>query len=454
MKQFLKQVIDGLAVDYAEIRVEENERVRVVYRGKEVDDVGKAYESGGCIRVFYQGNWAVGTFNIVDESIRNIALELASQVQKLPRREGGLIKLPAFHETVKLVTRHDPRHISIAEKEGLIRHYNQILLNTRGIVSTLCGYQDSYRKVFWYSSEDRYIEQEFGWLGFSCRAIARDGTNVQDYGESVGKTLGFEAITGREEMVERVAKIALDLLRAEPVTAGRYTVIIDPLLAGVFAHEAFGHLSESDHIAENERLRSLMRIGTRYGVDELTIVDDPTLPLEKGSYRYDDEGVPAQRTELIRNGLIAQHLHSRQSAYLMGESVTGNARAISYRYAPIVRMSNTYIEPRNLTLGEMLEGVDDGLYVVGSRGGMTELESFTFSSLYAFKIEKGKRTKMVRDVTISGNVFETLRNIDGIGSDLVIYGGLGGCGKADQAPLPVATGAPHLRIRNVIIGGR
>ncbi len=454
MRQFLKQIIDGLAVDYAEIRVEESEMVRVVYRGPELDDIGKTYESGGCIRMFYQGNWVVGTFNVLDERVRDIAVELAKQVQRLPRREGGLVRLPAFQDVVKLVIRHDPRQVSIAEKEGLIRHYNQILLNTPGIVSTVCGYQDSYRRVCWYSSEDRYIEQEFGWLGFACRAIARDGNNIQDYGESIGKTLGFEAITGREDMVERVAKIALDLLKAEPVTAGRYTVIIDPLLGGVFAHEAFGHLSEADHIAENERLRSMMRIGTRYGVDDLTIVDDPTLPLEKGSYRYDDEGVPAQRTELLRNGLIASHLHSRQSAYLMGEAVTGNARAISYRHAPIVRMSNTYIEPRSMTLEEMFDGVKDGLYVVGSRGGMTELESFTFSSLYAFKIERGKRTKMVRDVTISGNVFETMRNIDGIGNDLVIYGGLGGCGKAGQGPLPVSTGAPHIRIRNVIIGGR
>lgn len=454
MKAFLKRIISNLAVDYADIRIEQSEGTRVIFRGRELDDAGRGFEKGGCLRLFHRGNWLVATFNIVDEGLKELADELAAQAAMLPAREGGVVLLPAFDEEVRLPREYYPHGVPLEQKKELIQHYNNILLNTTGVVSTVSAYQDSHRVVCFYSSEDRYIEQEFAWCGFSCRAIARDGTNIQDYGESVGKRIGFHALENREAMVERVAKIAVDLLKAEPVQAGRYTVIIDPLLGGVFAHEAFGHLSEADHIAENERLKKLMEIGTRYGIDELTIVDDATLPNEKGSYRYDDEGTAAERTELIKDGILTGHLHSRQSAYQMGEPVTGNGRAISYRHAPIVRMSNTFIEPRGRSLEEMLEEVDYGLYVVGSRGGMTELEGFTFSSQYAYLIEKGKRTKMVRDVTLSGNVFETLHNIDAIGGDLVIHGGVGGCGKAGQSPLPVGTGAPHIRIRNVVIGGR
>jgi TldD protein len=454
MKAFLKEVIDGLAVDYADIRVEESETTRIVLRGKELDDVGRSFERGGCLRVFYRGNWVTASFNTIDETLKELADELALQVQDLPPREGGLVSLPGFEDVVRVPKNEDPRPIPLALKEELIRNYNQILLDSPRVASTVCTYLDSYKTVYWYSSEGRYIEQDFVRSGFSCQAIARDGTNIQSYGESFGRAKGFESLLGKEALVERVAQIAVDLLKAEPVSAGRYTVIIDPLLGGVFAHEAFGHLSEADHIAENERLKVLMRTGTRYGVDELSIVDDPTLPDENGSYRYDDEGVPAQRTELVKNGIIAGHLHSRQTAYLMAESVTGNARAISYRFAPIVRMSNTFIVPGVKRLEEMLDEVQDGLYVVGSRGGMTELETFTFSSQYAYRIENGKRTKMVRDVTLAGNVFETLKNIDAIGNDLRIHGGLGGCGKDGQSPLPVTTGAPHIRIRNVVVGGR
>lgn len=454
MKAFLKEVISGLAVDYADIRVEETEATRIILRGRELDDIGRSFELGGCLRVFYRGNWVVASFNVIDDSLKELADELAIQVNELPAREGGLVYLPAFDEVLHRPKGEDPRLIPLAEKQQLIQTYNQILLSHPHIVSTVSKYSDSHKLVYWYSSEERYIEQEFIRSGFSCQAIARDGANIQTYGESFGRARGFESVRNKEEMVERVAKIATDLLKAEPVTAGIYTVIIDPLLGGVFAHEAFGHLSEADQIAENERLKQLMRTGTRYGVEELTIVDDPTLPDEVGGYRYDDEGVPAQRTELVKNGLIAGHLHTRHTAYLMGEAVTGNGRAISYRFPPIVRMSNTYIVPGKKRVEEMLDEVKEGLYVAGSRGGMTELETFTFSSQYAYRIENGKKTKMVRDVTLAGNVFETLKNIDAIGNDLVIHGGLEGCGKYGQSPLPVTTGAPHIRIRNVVIGGR
>lgn len=454
MKPFLGQVLTGLGVSYADIRIEESEGTRIFYRGKELEEIGSSFERGGCLRVFHQGNWCVATFNNIDDNLHQLAVELAAEVEKLPRREGGLSSLPAFSDTIRVPEAADLRRVSLAEKKRLIHNYNEILLKAKGVVTTVSVYQDSHRVTHFYSSEGRYIEEEKVYTGFACRAIARDGANIQDYSESFGKRLGFDSLKEQEEKVERVAKIAVDLLKAEPVQAGRYKVVIDPLLSGIFAHEAFGHLSEADHIAENERLREMMRIGTRFGTDELTIVDDATLPGERGSFRYDDEGAPGQRTELIKQGVLAGHLHNRQTADQMGKPNFGNGRAVSYRFAPIVRMSNTYIEPRDSTLEEMIGSLEDGLYVVGSRGGMTELEAFTFSSQYAFKIEKGKLTKMVRDVTLSGNVFETLRNIEAIGQDLVIYGGIGGCGKGEQAPLPVGTGGPHIRIKNVVIGGR
>ncbi len=454
MKAFLKDVLYGLVVDYADIRIEESETTRLIFRGKELDEIGRGFERGGCLRVFHQGNWGVATFNTIDEKLKDLADEVALQVLSLPRREGGITPLPARDETVRVPKEFDPRKVPLAEKHDLIKHYNDILLQTPEIITTISIYHDLWRTTYWYSTEDRYIEEERIYTGFACRAIARDGTNIQDYGESYGRQEGFAALKNQEPKVERIARIALDLLKAEPVQAGKYTVVIDPLLGGVFAHEAFGHLSEADHIAENERLREKMKKGTRFGVDELSIVDDATLPRERGSFHYDDEGIPAQRTELIRHGILVGHLHDRQSAHQMGENVTGNARAISYRFAPIVRMSNTYIEPRNKSLEEMLAEMDTGLYVVGSRGGMTELEAFTFAAQYAFLVEKGKKQRMVRDVTLSGNVFQTMKNIVAIGSDLVIHGGLGGCGKSGQAPLPVGTGAPHLMIKDVIIGGR
>jgi len=454
LKPFLADILRGVASDYADIRLEESEQTRIVYRGRDLDEIGRAFERGGCIRVFHRGNWGSASFNAVDEKLKGLAKEVAAQVEALPPRPETLSELPPFTDAVTVPEAEDPRRVPLAEKHALIRHYNDILLKTAGITTTQSMYHDAFRETAFLSTDDRYITQEAVHSGFSCRAVARDGTNVQEYSDSFGKTRGFASLANREPLVERIAKVALDLLKAEPVPAGTYDVVIDQELGGVFAHEAFGHLSEADFLATNERLRELMKVGARYGTDELTIIDDGTMPGERGSYRFDDEGVESERTELIRDGCIAGHLHDRQSARRMGEAPTGNARAVSYRFPPIVRMSNTYIEPREANIEDMMDSLERGLYVCGARGGMTELESFTFASQYAWLVEHGRKTKMVSDVTLTSNVFETLKHIDLMADDLVLFGELGGCGKGVQSPLPVGIGAPHVRIKNVVIGGR
>jgi TldD protein len=138
----------------------------------------------------------------------------------------------------------------------------------------------------------------------------------------------------------------------------------------------------------------------------------------------------------------------------MGERPTGNARAISYRFRPIVRMTNTYIENGEMSFEEMISDIDEGIYAIDAYGGTTAMEMFTFSAMEAFMIRKGRIAERVRNVVLTGNVFETLMHIDAVGNDLHISdGGTGGCGKGQQYPLPVSDGSPHIRIRNVVVGG-
>jgi len=313
---------------------------------------------------------------------------------------------------------------------------------------------DAAGTVLFGNSEGTLVEQEVSFCGVSLAAIARDGSDVQTGHHSVGDLRGFQICRGLEEKCDHAVKEALDLLAARPVKAGKYTVICDQELAGVFVHEAFGHLSEADFIYENDRLREIMKLGRRFGSDRLTIVDDATMPGEGGSYRFDSEGVPASKTHLLKEGKLVGRLHSRETAALMDEPVSGNARAISYAHIPIVRMSNTYMEPRDDKFEQMLADTPDGIYAKGFLGGQTDMEMFSFSSQEAFLIKDGKLGEKVRDVILTGNVFQTLENIDAIGDDLKMYSGLGGCGKGGQSPLRVADGGPHIRIRNVVIGGR
>lgn len=451
MELRLKEAIEKSGAEYTEIRVEERTTTNVLYAGKELEDIGIRTGFGGSVRAYHKGGWGFVCFNGLDGLDDHV--RLAAEEAKLAKKPGSKLALvPPVREIVVTDCQINPISISLEEKEALVRGYNDIILSAKGIQTSQVRYRDVVKREHYLNSEGSYTEQEKVYTGIRYVAIARDGANVQRAYDSVGQTRGYEVVTGLEEGVERVVKDAIDLLKAPKVEGGVYTVILDPRLCGVFVHEAFGHLSEADFLFENPRMLERMKLETRFGPDELSIVDDGTILGENGYYKYDDEGVLAQKTYLIKHGILCGHLHSRETAAKMGEPLTGNARALSYRYQPIVRMSCTYIEPRNWEFEDMIADVKEGIYAVGVLGGNTDLEMFTFTAEKAYLIRNGRLDRMVRDVILSGNVFQTLSDIDAIGKDLKLFGGLGGCGKAGQAPLPVSDGGPHVRVRRALIG--
>jgi TldD protein len=285
-------------------------------------------------------------------------------------------------------------------------------------------------------------------------AVARDGSLVQRSRDSVRSAFDYTELEGLEESVQTVAKRAVALLKAPPCEGGTYTVVLDPQLGGVFAHEAFGHLSEADHLYENEKMRDLMYIGREMGVKELNIIDDGSPKGYAGTHAFDDEGTPTSRTYLIKDGILAGHLHSLETAGKMGGRPTGNARALNRSFPPIVRMTNTYIDKGATPAAEIFSGIENGVYAVAAVGGQTMAEMFTFSAEHGYRIENGEVTELLRDIVLTGNVFETLKNIEAIGDDLTILSKGGGCGKGGQSPLPVSFGSPHMRIADVVIGGK
>jgi len=347
----------------------------------------------------------------------------------------------------------DPRDVPLAEKKRLLDEYNDVMWSTGGIQTTFIRYSDVRGRKVLATSEGTYIEQEIADISGTFMAIARKDGEVQRAYLSLGSRDDYGIIENRHQEIKETAERAVALLTAKPVKAGVYTVVVDPKLAGVFVHEAFGHLSESDFVYENERMKELMVLGRRFGGEHLNILDGAVFPGCRGSYKYDDEGVPARKTYLVREGVLVGRLHSRETAGKMGEQPTGNARAISYRHRPIVRMTNTYIDNGTVPFQDMIADIKEGIYVKDTYGGQTSMEMFTFSAGVAYMIRNGEIAEMVRGVNLSGNVFETLANIEAIGNDFQWSHSGGGCGKGGQSPLPVDDGSPHLRIRNVVVGG-
>jgi len=455
MRDQIQAALKYSKADYTEIRVEEKETTRVVFRGKELELANANIDKGGIVRCLIRNKgWGVATFNNLDDLLTKVdqAYQCA-QVASVPEPI-ELAEAQPVDQVLTVAMQRDFRDISLAEKKALAERYNQVLLgHSDKIVDTQAVYSDAFTHLILANSEGTYIEQERPSVVVGGTAIARDGDNVQQAHDSFASTQGYEFVLDKDDKIRLAAQHAVELLTAKPVKAGQYTVVANQMLAGVFIHEAFGHLSEADFVYENPKARQMMTLGRRFGKGILNAFDDGSIPNQRGTTLYDDEGVPARRNWLIKDGVLVGRLHSRQTAAKMGERASGNARAINYRFAPIVRMTNTGIENGTSSLEDILKDIELGVYACDAYGGETQLENFSFSSGYAYMIRHGKLAEMVKDVILAGNLFTTLENIDAIGNDFMWLNTGGGCGKGNQYPLPVGMGAPHIRIQNVVIGG-
>jgi len=455
MKQRLEEVVRKFSsqCDYIEAHAEETEESRVTFSGRRLEDLGRKVDFGGNVRAVHRGGWGFASFNSLDR-IEEFAELAIGQAKLVGKEKTELAPVEPVRVDVLLDLKSDPRLIPLEEKVSVLRAYNDSALaaNER-IVSTSTRYYDRFRKFWYANSEGSLIYQERIDIGGTVTPIASEGGDTQMYSVPFGSSDDFGVVRGREAEVARACEIALEKLAAPKVKGGEYTVILNQRLAGVFIHEAFGHLSEGDSVYEDPKLREVMTLGRAFGRPILNVYDTGLDKGVRGYLVYDDEGVPTEKTYLIKEGELVGRLHSRETAGKMGERPTGSARAIDYRFAPIPRMRNTVIEPGETTFDEMIAGVDLGVYCIAASGGQTNGEMFTFTSANAYMIRGGKIAEMVRDATLTGNVFTTLANIDAVGDDLELEDGPGGCGKSGQFPLQVTDGSPHIRIRSVVIGG-
>ncbi|MFQ5997562.1 MAG: TldD/PmbA family protein, partial [Dehalococcoidales bacterium] len=359
--QELAEAIKHTEADYIEAHLEESQTSHIAYRGRELESIGRATAVGGNVRALVRGGWGFVSFNNLDELPNRIELavkqakSVGSEVSKLAPTEPAVAVVSA--EASK-----NPVAIPLAQKKQTLDEYNEIIWRTPEIQTSTIGYADSAKKTIFLSSPGSYIAQERADIILRLAAVATRDGDVQQVGLSVGSRGDFSSIQGLQSQVERLSRHAVELLSAPQVKGGEYTVVLDPVLAGVFVHEAFGHLSESDFVYENDRVRQLMTLGKQFGNEQLNIVDAATIPGLRGSYKYDDEGVPANKTYLIQEGKLVGRLHSRETAAKMKEKPTGNARAINYRYPPIVRMTNTYIEPGAVSFEDMIGDIKEGIY--------------------------------------------------------------------------------------------
>ena len=440
-------------VDYLMIRLEEAEHTDIFLRGDKVETLSEGISIGGQIRACYKGGWGLSSFNQL-ATIKDRIEEAIAAARMVGDEETILAPIDAVQAICTLpLTGTNPRKIPLIEKKQLCDRYTDLLKSVdHRITTTSVSYGDSAQRIILATSEGTLIEQSWVDMEMRFAATAKDGETVQTGRETIGSRKAYEDLAHLDEQVKSAAQRAVAALSLPPVKGNTYTVVIDPILTGLFVHEAFGHLSEADMAYENPDLLEVMTIGRRFGPKELQIFDGAAPQGHRGSYFYDDEGTPATTTQLIKDGVLVGRLHSRETAGKLDEAPTGNARCLNYHYSPIVRMTNTWIERGTTPVEDLFTGIKEGVYARNWLGGMTNGEMFTFSAGEAWMIRNGKIAEQVRDVTLSGNVFQTLADIEAIGDDFY-WDESGGCGKGGQDGLPVGCGGPSLRIRDVVIGG-
>lgn len=440
-------------VDYLAIRLEDSEGTSILLQGDKVETLSEGLSIGGQVRACYKGGWGFASFNQLSSLSEQIEEAIAA-ARIVGDEETILAPIKAVQDVCHLpLTGTDPRQISLSEKKALCDRYNAILKSVDPcITTTSVRYGDSTQRVIIATSEGTLIDQSWVDMEMRFAATARNGEIVQTGRETNGSRKAYEDLTNLDEQVRSAAQRAVNALSLPSVKGGTYTVVIDPILTGLFVHEAFGHLSEADMAYENPDLLEVMSMGRQFGPQDLQIFDGASPDGHRGSYCYDDEGTPASTTQLIKDGMLVGRLHSRETAGKLGETPTGNARCLNYHYPPIVRMTNTWIARGKTPVEDLFKGIKEGVYARNWTGGMTNGEMFTFSAGEAWMIRNGKIAEPVRDVTLSGNVFKTLADIEAIGDDFY-WDESGGCGKAGQGGLPVGCGGPSLRIRNVVVGG-
>jgi TldD protein len=459
LKDVLIKVVDVAAenfgAEYVEVRAQRLSKTMLTLKESSVEAAKQGIENGVALRVLVNGAWgfaSVGTFDVatladaVSEACR--MAKAASSRVKAPIK---LIETKAVEDKVVLKPRKDPSKISIEDKINTTLTMSDTILGYNNRVkSCTIDYLDLTGTSYFLNNEGTYIEQDKLYVWSRATATAKEADVFTFSREEIGSTAGYEVfdVETPEIVGQRLAKRAVEQLKAKPPKGGTFPVILGPNVVGVFVHEAFGHLAEADLTLLGSVLSDKM--GKKIASENVTFYDDGTIDGAFGSFKYDDEGIPAQKTLLVKDGVVAGLMHNRETAEKLHMKPTGNARAEDFRVQPIIRMRNTFMEPKDYSFEELVADIKFGYYLKGFRGGQASLDgTFQVGIQEAYEIVDGEVDAPVRNASISGNTLETLLGVDAVGKDFELWPGR--CGKGQTAF--TCDGGPHTRVKEMLVGG-
>lgn len=463
MKNLLRSICDAAkqrGAAFADVRVTNSNYTGIVRQDGRADKLNQGVSTGLGVRVLKDSAWGFASLSNLDKDSALEALEIAismAEASSIRTEVGEVSHINVIEDKVAAQVAIDPRSVSVERKMAALQGYEDAAIKIAGdkLANSIINYTDRVQLEIVCNTAGTYIENEIIRTSVYAIVVARDGSLLQRGSARIGRPIGFELIEGTsaEELTVKAARQAISLLTASPPPAGKFPVIFHPSITGLLTHEAIGHNAEADQIIGGTSIIA-GKLGEKIGSELITIIDDSTISGKWGSYKYDSEGTPGQRRVIIENGLLNGYMNSLETAAKLGVAPNGSARAQDYHYQPIVRMSNTFIEPGNSSFEDMLKGIDLGVYLKGGEYGYVFCErgQYTCHAGEAYLIRNGEIAEHLRDVSVAGMTLDTLMNIDMVCSDFEMKMP-GMCGKNHQGA-PVDNGGPHIRVKELVVGGR
>lgn len=466
----LKNDLDDLAkgeIEYWDIRAGVVNGTNLDFTDQKSKEIS-SYELKQCsIRTFKNGGWGFITLqDLTKDSLKEKfikAIKLAKVSESLTKTHFKVKERDPFIKSYEVPAKKNLFEIDISEKIEIIKFHEKTASEfSTEIENTHTLYYDGFAHKLFFNSFQSHIYEKMPIARLFCSVYAKRNSIIQRGMNSVGGLGGFEIMETdkAKKLSKKSAMEAVELLDAKSPVGGKFTLIADPQLTGTLIHEAFGHACEADHVLSKESILE-GKIGEQVAIEDVSIIDDPRmgkgekygLPYELfGSYHVDDEGIPAQETEIVKNGIFKNFIHNLETSSRMDYEPNGHGRASGISSKPQVRMGITFLEPGDWTLEEMMEDVKDGVLCEDFLYGYTDPSTgnFQFKTKLSYKIQNGEKKELMRDVALSGMTLELLNRITAIGKTMSFSDGM--CGKGGQS-VRVNDGGPFIRIKNVSVGG-
>ncbi len=451
------RALEKAGAGFGDVRLEDRSSFVARVANEQIETVNRVRRNGWGVRAFVDGAWgyASGTrmdaATVVEAAKKATAIARANAAAGVPRSK--LRRPPTGHKTVTPTLKIDPKNVSGEEKVAAAMEVCRAQ-RREGISNTNASYNDSDFTFELANTSGARVRWREVRVRIAGQAVASEGDRREGAYEFQDGTAGWELVKAIDlgAFGRRVATEAVEMLAAVKPPAGLMTVVSDPGVSGLLAHEVMGHSSEGDEIVKRRSFLTTM-VGKRVGSDLVTMFDDGTFPAAHGSIPFDAEGTPSHKTKVIERGMYRGFLHSLETSAALGVAPTGNGRAQDFGRRVWVRMTNTYFAPGKDRTEALIEETKSGVLTKSWISGMEDPVGGSFQAVTqsGFVIRNGEVAERVRGMTLTGDALSILKSVDMVSRDLKLDGG--SCGKGEEDYVPVAAGGPHMRCKIVVGGG-